>query len=149
MTKSTLNNLNYTSIFDSLINEAYDKAFCIKSQPYYTTKDFVFKKESDMKYTSEETETNILIKFEIPGLDKTTLKVEIDPYDRSVTVSGKYNQDTILESVEEKTCSKKVYLNNIKWDIEPEKTYLKDGILYIQFKKQESFNKKIVNVDIS
>ena len=143
----------YNSIFNGLIDEAYNKAFNIQYQPYYTTKEFIFKKEPKMEYSSEETENNLLIKFQIPGLDKTTVKVEIDPYERAVTVSGKYNEDTILETVletvNEKTYNEKVWLNNKKWDIEPEKTYLKDGILYIQFKKQESFNKKIVNVDIS
>lgn len=141
--------INYNSIFNGLIDEAYNKAFNIQPQSYYTTKEFIFKKEPKMEYCSEETENNLLIKFQVPGLDKTTVQVEIDPYERAITVSGKYNQDTILETVNEKTYNKKVFLNNKKWDIEPEKTYLKDGILYIQFKKQESFNKKIVPVEIS
>lgn len=150
MTKRTVpESLKYTSIFDSLINEAYNKAFHMEPYPYYTTKEFVFKKEPKMEYCSEETETNLLIKFPVSGVDKTTLQVEVDPYERSISVSGKYNKDTILEPVTEKTYKESVYLNNKKWDIEPEKTYLKDGILYIQFKKQEAFNKKIINIDIS
>lgn len=141
----------YNSIFNSLIDEAYNKAFNIQPYQYYTTKDLVFKKEPKrMNVLTEETENNMLIKFTVPGVDKTTLQVELDPCDRTILVTGKYNVDTILDQpVKEKTYKEIVYLNNKKWDIEPEKTYLKEGILYIQFKKQEAFNKKFVNVDIS
>ncbi len=136
--KEGLKSFYDSSDFNKILNTTNDER---NSKGMYIEKHHIYEENND----------ECLIKFPVTSILPDTLKVEVDPYERHINISGKIKYDSIVDNSEnERDYTYKLLINSKKWDLEnPTATYLKQGVLYIKFKKYENLNKKTLTVDMS
>lgn len=136
--KDGLKSFYYATDFDKILDTKNDER---NSKGMYIEKNHIYEENND----------ECLVKFPVTSILPDTLKVEVDPYERLINISGKIKYDSILDSEQnERDYNYKLFMNSKKWDLDnPTATYLKQGVLYIKFKKYENLNKKTLTVDIS
>ena len=118
-------NSSLRNLSDELISSFYDE--------FYESK-FVCNSPSSLTYQFTSSDKSCIYKFPMLGVDKNDIKINFDPVNRTLSVTGKVTDEySVDEPKTEKELKYKAVIAKQYYANEPSLCSLKHGYLYMKF----------------